>query len=110
MSQVIEAVYEGNGIVRLNREPEGVKPNERLTVLVVPVPASKEFKVERLGFEGLQRQIADFEKRYSLKSPEFYARFLRGEMGDARDYIVWAGLYELRQRISARKQAAPASG
>jgi hypothetical protein len=110
MTQVMEAIYEGNGLVRLEREPEGVKPHERVTVLVVPAPASKEFKVEKLGLEGLRGQIADFEKRYRLKTPEFYARFLRGEMGDARDYIVWAGLYELLQRLTARQKPASTGG
>jgi len=33
-----------------------------------------------------------------INTSEFYARFLRGEMGDAPDYLVWAGLYELQQR------------
>lgn len=110
MPEVIEAIYESNGVVRLEREPEGIKPYEKLTVLVVPAPASKEFKAEKLGLEGLRRQLSEFEDRYAFKTPEFYARFLRGEIGDARDYIVWAGLYELFQRLSPRAQPTPAVG
>jgi|SRR6185436_8734395 len=104
MSQIMKATYEGNGIVRLEGEPEGVKPHERLTVLVVPNPARPEFTVEKLGLEGLRHQIREFEKQYALATPEFYARFSRGEMGDAHDYLVWAGLYELQQRLSAHSQ------
>ena len=43
----------------------------------------------------LRQQLRVFETRYSLKTSEFYARFLRGEMGDEPDFIVWAGLKEL---------------
>ncbi|MFQ5343859.1 MAG: hypothetical protein ACE5F6_20135 [Anaerolineae bacterium] len=108
MSEVISAVYEGNGLVRLEREPEGVKPQERLSVLIVPVPARKESSVEKIGLQGLRQRLQAFEARYSLKTPEFYARFLRGEMGDSRDFIVWAGLHELLQRTAVRTQ--PAAG
>ena len=108
-AQIIEAIYEGNGVVRLAGEPSGVKPNDRVTVLVLPIPTSKEFKVERLGADELSRQLLEFEQRYSLKTPDFYARFLRGELGDNRDYIVWAGLYEMWQRLNAQHQSAPAN-
>jgi hypothetical protein len=101
MPEVVSAVYEGNGLVRLSQEPKGIKPQEHLTILIVPIPTSKELSIEKVGFDGLRQQIQDFEARYSLATSEFYARFLRGEMSDQRDFIVWAGLHELRQRITA---------
>ncbi len=100
MSAIINAVYEGNGLVRLEREPEGIKPHERLTVLVVPAPANKQMLVDKAGVEGLRQQLRDFEARYSMTTADFYARFVRGEMGDQRDFIVWAGLHELLQRMT----------
>lgn len=60
-----------------------------------------EVSIEKVGLDGLRQQIREFEARYSLETSEFYARFLRGEMGDKRDFIVWAGLHELLQRITA---------
>ena len=104
MSEIINATYEGSGLIRLDREPEGVKPQERLMILVVPKPAGKELPFEKVGLDGLRRQIGDLEARYSLETSEFYARFLRGEMGDDRDFIVWAGLYELLQRTTVRSR------
>ena len=101
MSEVINAVYEGNGLVRLSQTPEGIRPQERLAILVIRFPAGKEVSIEKVGLDGLRQQIQDFEARYSLETSEFYARFLRGEMGDKRDFIVWAGLHELLQRIMA---------
>ena len=109
MSQVISAVYEGNGLVRLDREPKGLKPQEHLTLLIVPLPASQELSIEKVGINGLRQQIQDFEARYALDTPEFYARFLRGEMGDERDFIVWAGLHDLLQRMAVHPQQ-PATG
>lgn len=106
MSEIISAVYEGHGLVRLEKEPEEVKPHEHVTVLIVPAPARKELSVEEVGLQGLRQQIQAFESRYSLKASEFYARFLRGEMGDDRDFVVWAGLYELLQRMGANTQPA----
>jgi len=44
---------------------------------------------------GLLRQLVTFEQEYSLSSDVFYARFMRGEMGDALPFIKWAGRYEL---------------
>jgi hypothetical protein len=101
MPEVVSAVYEGNGLVRLSQEPRGIRPQEHLTVLIVPIPTSKELSIEEVGLDGLRRQILDFETRYSLETSEFYTRFLRGEMGDKRDFVVWAGLHELLQRMAA---------
>jgi hypothetical protein len=98
MSEVISAIYEGNRLVRLSQEPEGIKPQERVAILIFRVPARREVSIEHVGLDGLRQQIQDFEARYSLETSEFYARFLRGEMGDKRDFIVWAGLHELLQR------------
>ncbi|MBU0511000.1 MAG: hypothetical protein KJ638_04770 [Chloroflexi bacterium] len=106
MSTIVNAVYEGEGLVRLEHQLEGVMPQDRLTLFVVPAPARKMLPVEKSGLDGLRRQIQDFESYYSLKTQEFYARFLRGEMGDNRDFIVWAGLHELLQRMTAHTQSA----
>jgi hypothetical protein len=100
MPEIISAVYEGNGLVRLNQEPKGLEPQERLALLIVPVPAGEETSVEKVGIDGLRQQIQDFEAHYALDTLEFYARFTRGEMGDERDFIVWAGLHDLLQRMT----------
>jgi hypothetical protein len=101
MPEVIEAIYEGNGVVRLEREPEGVLPRERVSVYIVPAPVDAS-AIEKASVHGLQQQIQDFEARYSWKTPDFYSRFIHGEIGDNRDFIVWAGLYEILQRTKDR--------
>ncbi len=99
MSEIIKAIYEGQGLVRLEQEPEGVQPQARLLVLVMPV--SDEATVDEVeGLQILQQQLQNFETRYAMKTSEFYPRFMRGEMGDQRDFIVWAGLQELLERMT----------
>ncbi len=50
------------------------------------------------------RRLKEYEQKYGMTTEEFYARFMSGELGDAKDFIGWAGTYEifLRQR-SERK-------
>ncbi len=43
----------------------------------------------------LAQQLWGWEKEYQLPSDLFYARFMRGEMGDNLPFIKWAGRYEL---------------
>jgi hypothetical protein len=43
----------------------------------------------------LLRELVAFEEKHHLASDVFYARFMRGEMGDDMAYIKWAGRYEL---------------
>ena len=49
-------------------------------------------------------RLTRFEEKLGMKTPEFYDRFMRGEMGDAKDYIAWAGTYEIFQRQKKRRE------
>jgi hypothetical protein len=40
-------------------------------------------------------RLTRYEDKFNMKTPEFYEKFMRGEMGDAKDYIAWAGTYEI---------------
>jgi len=47
--------------------------------------------------ESIATVIAElnaFEQQYGLTTIEFFARFKAGLMGDSRDFIKWAGLFE----------------
>lgn len=50
--------------------------------------------------------LAAFEAKYKIPSDVFYARFMRGEMGDDIPFMHWAGQYELyleeRQKIEEK--------
>ena len=47
----------------------------------------------------LEQQLADFERRYSLNSEEFYEKFERGELGDAMDFVEWSATYEMTANL-----------
>jgi len=50
----------------------------------------------------LQTQLAEFERQYNLASDEFYARFERGELGDATDFVEWSATYEMIHNLEDR--------
>ena len=52
-------------------------------------------KVKKIGFKGLVNHLRDFETRYGMSSAEFFSKFSTGALGDAGDFITWAGLYEM---------------
>ena len=58
----------------------------------------------RMRLERHERDLGEFERRYSMDSAEFYRRFEDGELGDAMDFFEWAGMYELRQDILEKIQ------
>ena len=50
----------------------------------------------------LERDLAAFEERYELASSEFYERFQAGELGDEMDYVEWASLHQMAERLRER--------
>lgn len=60
---------------------------------------------------GLLRELVAFEDEYNLATDVFYARFMRGEMGDQLPFIMWAGQYEsyleAKQEIANQLSALP---
>ncbi len=60
---------------------------------------------------GLLRELVAFEDKYEMSSDVFYARFMRGEVGDDLPLIMWAGRYELyleaKQEIAGQLTEMP---
>jgi hypothetical protein len=99
--KLFPATYEGNRIIKLNQDPEGFLQHQSIVVMVVPAAEAK-LKVEDVGIEGLQNLLAENEKKFGMTSAIFSERFMRGEMGDSPDYILWAGAYEIYQRLATQ--------
>jgi hypothetical protein len=59
----------------------------------------------------LLRELVSFEEKFNMATDVFYARFIRGEMGDDLPFIKWAGRYELyleaRQEIDSQLAEMP---
>ncbi len=43
---------------------------------------------------ALVRALVVYEQRYNMTSADFYARYQKGEMEDAADFVDWAGNYQ----------------
>ena len=61
-----------------------------------------EADVCRTQLSQLQADLAEFEQRYSLSSAEFYRRFQAGQTDDRMDYVEWASLVQMAQRLQER--------
>lgn len=101
--KLFPATYEGNRIIKLNQDLEGVQQHQAVMVMVVPA-AENTFTIEDVGLPGLEQFLTENEQRFGMSSAKFSERFLRGEMGDDPDYILWAGAYEIYQRIAPKQQ------
>lgn len=50
----------------------------------------------------LEHQLAEFEKQYAMQTSVFCARFERGEMGDATDFVEWSATDEMVRNLDKR--------
>ncbi len=68
-----------------------------------------DYHINRLKREiaRMQDTLNKYEAQYNMKSKEFYQQFDNGELGDKKDYMLWAGIYELqldsKQKLSKLK-------
>ncbi len=73
---------------------------------IVDLALEKLFKYEliesRKQLTELEEYLAEFEDNYSLSSEVFHADFQSGQMGDDMDYIEWASLYQMAERLKKR--------
>ena len=44
--------------------------------------------------DEIHEKLHHYEQQYGMTSEQFYQQFLTDELGDAADYIDWAGFYE----------------
>lgn len=51
---------------------------------------------------GLDRELAQLEKRYGLLSADFYHLYKAGELEQSRDFIQWIGYYEAKLERETR--------
>ena len=47
---------------------------------------------------ALEIELQKFEKKYNLLSPFFYQLYKAGKLECDRDYLKWAGLYQIKLR------------
>lgn len=52
-------------------------------------------RVKQMNFDELCRLLQEKERQSGMSSIEFYNRYNSGKLGDAREYVEWAGLYRI---------------
>lgn len=61
-----------------------------------------ELQASEKQLQQLEQDLAEFEGQYGLASAQFYQKFQSGEMGDAMDFVEWASLYQMAERVRER--------
>lgn len=51
----------------------------------------------------LDKELRQFERSYKMESSFFIKEFTSGRQGDEMDFVEWASLYRMRQRLAERK-------
>lgn len=52
----------------------------------------------------IQRDLREFEQKYSITSANFYQQFQAGQTDDRMDYIEWASLVQMAANLEERLQ------
>jgi hypothetical protein len=68
---------------------------------------AKQVNVEE-SLEELIREAKKYEKKFGMSTLEFYAKYRRGEMGDSKAVMEWAGAYEEYTYLMQRYRRAVA--
>ncbi len=53
---------------------------------------------------ALETKLVQLEKRYNLRSPDFYHLYKAGELEQSREFIRWVGYYEAKVEREAQYQ------
>jgi hypothetical protein len=63
-------------------------------------------KVEEINhtLAEIQHSITYFERKYGMKTEEFYDKFIRGEAGDDMDFFEWKAAKELSDELEAERK------
>lgn len=57
--------------------------------------------------KDIRSRLAALEAKYGMTSAEFYDKFTRGELGDDRELLLWAGLCDMLASVG-KQSAVPA--
>ncbi len=51
------------------------------------------------SLKRLDRRLNEFEKSYKMPSKTFETKYLKGQMGDATDFIQWHATLDMQKKI-----------
>jgi hypothetical protein len=53
----------------------------------------------QMHLQALEKDLQEFEARYSMSSADFLARYRTGELGDSADVMEWQALYRMQAQL-----------
>lgn len=56
----------------------------------------------RAQIKELENDLSVFEKKYGKPSKDFYQSFQAGEAGDRMDFVEWASIFQMAERLRKR--------
>ncbi len=96
-------------VVLTLQKPSAIKMNSFLKVMGsndLFVDNFIDFHINRLKREINRMEIAvsKYEAKYQMNSIFFYQHIQNGDLGDDKDFVMWAGIYEML--LDSKKQLA----
>jgi hypothetical protein len=50
----------------------------------------------------MNKTLKIYEEKYNMSSVLFYDKFKKGEVDDSADFMIWAGVYEIKVKSKKR--------
>jgi hypothetical protein len=73
-----------------------------LTVQTLNKLVSMEISQGRADLADTEKDLLEFEQRYQMPTAEFFRQWQAGQVGDQMDYVEWASLAQMANRIRER--------
>lgn len=73
-------------------------------VLIKTIEKLTQYKIEALekDLADIKRKLLKFERKYKMESSNFIKKFENGQLGDETDFMEWASLLDMAERIESR--------
>jgi hypothetical protein len=73
-------------------------------VFINAIDKLTKYKINELekDINDIEISLKEFEEKYGLESTEFIKKFESSEMGDEMDFMEWASLYDMKERLKNR--------
>jgi len=62
------------------------------------------------AYDAIVRSLAAYETKHDMLSTDFLSKYEKGQMGDSKDFVEWAGDYrhymDLKQELEQKLKVA----
>jgi hypothetical protein len=82
-------------------------PGFQTTLVRDVVTRTLKARIEEINHKSnnISESMKYFEKKYGMKTEEFYKKFIRGELGDDMDFFEWKASSEIYNELKNEKIA-----